>query len=211
MVRKRRSPRRWGPPGRCFLRFSLNPGSGSSVKKWFQVTFEISLPASRHARLERGNHTRQDALPFALPLQALSASRLHRATAAPARPCDLDWILALDFRSATPTGPLPDPPLRHQCSRPARLRLPDFGASRPVRSTLLPRPLARWAGAFGGLNPLPDAAKAIPGSLSTAGTPLRGYPLGIKCTLRCGPPGSRPSDSPDLPSLPQVWLARNRL
>lgn len=38
-----------------------------------------------------------------------------------------------------------------------RLRLPDSGASCPVRSTLLPQPLALWAGAFSGLNPLPDA------------------------------------------------------
>lgn len=53
----------------------LEPVSGTRRKKWFQVTLELSSLTSRHARLERGNHNRRDALLPTLPLQPVSGTQ----------------------------------------------------------------------------------------------------------------------------------------
>lgn len=120
------------------------------------MTLESSVLPSRHARLERGNRTRWDAFPPPLPLQAVSACRLHRAGGASAHLCARDRKLATDFRSSPANHPLPDRPLRHQCSCPMT-SLPWLRSSLPGPSSLLTSAFCAFAGVVIRLNPLPDS------------------------------------------------------
>lgn len=120
------------------------------------MTLELSSLSSLHARLELGNRTRRNAFPPPLPLQAISACRLHRAGGASAHLCDRGRKLAMDFRSSPANHPLPNRPLRPQCSRPMT-SLPWLRSSLPVPSSLLTSAFCAFAGVVIRLNPLPDS------------------------------------------------------